>query len=117
MTEEGQDYTDYWISKALGNIGPAVRTTIQGIGNRNPDTISSGCVVSSVSMILPLGKSFLSAWEGSWNPNVRLYITRGNCERRSSGGNSVLILRAERSGWWIKIGIAEPFSTEMRNGI
>jgi hypothetical protein len=54
---------------------------------------------------------------GIWNASARSYLMRGNCERRLSKGNSGLILRAVRSECWIKTGTAEPFSTEMRNGI
>jgi hypothetical protein len=40
-------------SKAAGNIGAAVRTTIPGIGTGNPGSILSGCVENGVLMILP----------------------------------------------------------------
>ena len=39
-------------SKVAGNIRPAVRIMIPGMGSGNPGRISSGCVVSGVSMIL-----------------------------------------------------------------
>ena len=41
----------------------------------------------------------------------------GTAEGGRSGGNSGLILTAERSGWLIENGTADPFSAEMRNGI
>jgi hypothetical protein len=45
---------------------------IPGPINGNPGTISSGCVKSMVSMILPLGTSFLSIWDGSWNAKCQV---------------------------------------------
>jgi hypothetical protein len=43
-------------------------------------------------------------------------MMRGNCGRRLSGGNSGLILRAERSGWWIETELQIRFRLDFRFG-
>jgi hypothetical protein len=44
-------------------------------------------------------------------------LTDGNLSLPDFKGNSELILTAGRWGWWVDNGTAEPFSSEMRNGI
>ena len=103
-------------SKAAGNIGDAVRLTIPEIGPGNLGKILSGCVENEALMILPLGTSFLSTREGSWNASARFHLMRGNCGRRHLEDNPALILTAGGSDWLIETELQNRFRPDFRFG-
>ena len=89
---------------------------IPGTGTGNPGAISGGFVLSRVSMIQPQGTSSLSTWDGSRDASAKLYLMRGNCERRALDGNSGLILTAVRLDWLIELELQNRFWLDFRFG-
>jgi hypothetical protein len=106
-------------SKVAGNIGPAVRNTIPGIGTGNPGSILSGCVVSRVSDDFAVRDILFEHLGRKLECECQVLYDERELRRRLLRGNSALILRAGRSDWWIEAELQNRFQgqCEMEFGI